>query len=321
MKISLLSTGSALPQKVLTNGDLAGMVDTNDQWIKERSGIAQRRVLSGETLTDLMTQAGRQALDRAKLDAQALDLIVAATFTPETLVPSAAGAVRERLGLDSCVAFDLNAACTGFIYALCTARGLMQTMGYKNVLVIGAEALSKVTDWTDRGTCVLFGDGAGAALLQADAGGDFLAAHLEGVSDRDKVLFAPAPFGDTPFHKRRDKKHFVEMNGKAVFKFAVTALCRAVKKVLDDARLTAENIQWLVPHQANIRIINFALSKLGFAPEKTVINIDKYGNTSAASVAIALDELFQSGKLKRGDKMILTGFGGGLTAGAILWEY
>lgn len=322
MKISLVSTGSALPEKVLTNDALSEMVETSDQWIRERSGICERRVLSGENLTDLMVEASKKALADAHMDAEELELIIVATFTAESIIPSAAGAVREGLGLDRCVAFDVNAACTGFIFGLSVARGLMETMGYKNALVIGAEALSKVTDWTDRSTCVLFGDGAGAAILKADSGsGDFLSLYLEGISDKEHVLATPSPLGDTPFYTHEKGPKFTSMNGKAVFRFAVAAFCRSIKTVLEKARLTAADIQWIVPHQANIRIIDYAISKLGFPKEKYIVNIDRYGNTSAASIPIALDDLFRGGKLRRGDRVILAAFGGGLTAGAVLFEY
>ena len=324
MKLSIVSTGRSVPARVLRNRDLAGMVETSDEWIRERTGMSERRILTTETMTEIMAEAAEKALEAAGMSGEELELIVVATFTPDSSVPSAAANVRKRLGIDSCVAFDVNAACTGFIYGLCVARGLMETMGYRAALVIGGEALSRLVDWEDRSTCVLFGDGAGAAVLRADAAhGAFLAAHLEGETDEKGVLSTAPLYKKNPFSapKAEGPGHFIAMSGQAVFRFAVNAMCRSVKKVLEKAGIGAEDVTWVVPHQANIRIIEFAIKKLGIPRERYMINLERYGNTSAASVPLALDELFRSGKMKRGDKVVLTAFGGGLTAGALLFEY
>lgn len=316
-------TGSYLPEKVVTNADLEKIVDTTDEWIVTRSGIKERRMAAPEQATsDLATEAARKALEMAEVKAEELDLIIVATLSPDHFFPSTAGLVQRNLGAARAAAFDLEAACTGFIYALAIGDAFIRNGTYRNVLVIGAEVLTKFIDWEDRSTCVLFGDGAGAAVLQPDQSGQrgILSTHLHCDGRHAELLYVPAGVSRMPTtHEVLDKKlNTVKMQGNDVFKVAVTKLAEVVEEVLEKNGLSEEDIDFLVPHQANLRIIQATARKLKLPMEKVVVTVDRHGNTSAASVPLALDEIVRSGKIRSGDRVLLEAFGGGLTWGAAL---
>jgi len=315
----ILGCGSYLPQRTLTNADLAAMVDTSDEWIVQRTGIRERHVAAeGETTSDLGIAAARAALAHAQVDAQDIDLIVCATSTPDNTFPASAVAIQAGLGIHHGAAFDLQAVCSGFVYALTTADGLLKSGVHKRALVIGAETFSRILDWTDRGTCVLFGDGAGAVVMETqtqpgtrdDRG--ILTAHLRSDGRHKSKLYVdggPSSTG-TVGHLR--------MEGKEVFKFAVGAITDVIKDVFKDTGYTAEDLSWFVPHQANKRIIDGSAHKLGIAPEKVVTTVHRHGNTSAASIPLALDVAVKDGRIKKGDLVLLEAMGGGFTWGAVL---
>jgi 3-oxoacyl-[acyl-carrier-protein] synthase-3 len=315
----MLGCGSYLPQRILTNDDLARTVDTSDEWIVQRTGIRERHVAAkGEMTSDLGVAAARAALAAAGCDAQDIDLIICATSTPDNTFPATAVAIQAALGIHHGAAFDLQAVCSGFVYAIATADGLLKSGVHKRALVIGAETFSRILDWTDRGTCVLFGDGAGAIVMEAqqqegrreDRG--VLAAHLRSDGRHKNKLYVdggPSSTG-TVGHLR--------MEGKEVFKFAVGAITDVIKDVFRDTGYTAADIDWFVPHQANKRIIDGSAHKLGIAPEKVVTTVDRHGNTSAASIPLALDVAIKDGRIKRGDLVLLEAMGGGFTWGAAL---
>ena len=315
----VLGCGSYLPQRCLSNEDLTRIVDTSDEWIVQRTGIRARHIAAeGELTSDLGVAAARAALAAAKVDAQSIDLIVVATSTPDNTFPASAVSVQAELGITQGVAFDLQAVCSGFVFALATADGLLRSGAYKRALVIGAETFSRILDWTDRGTCVLFGDGAGAVVLEAqqqsgsreDRG--ILTAHLRSDGRHKRKLFVdggPSSTG-TVGHLR--------MEGKEVFRFAVGAITDVIKDVFRDTGYTADDLDWFVPHQANKRIIDGSAHKLGIAPEKVVTTVDLHGNTSAASIPLALDVAVRDGRIKRGDLVLLEAMGGGFTWGAAL---
>ena len=310
--IKLLGTGSAVPSKVVTNDDLAKIVDTNDEWISTRTGIRSRRYCAeGESHTSLCLAAARQALGRAGVKPEEVGVCIVATLTPDYLTPAAACLLQRELGLsEDTVCFDLNAACSGFVYALHTAQCLLAAAPRKYGLVLGAEVLSRVTDFDDRSTCVLFGDGAGAAVVEWRA--DYPSLHaVLGCRGNDECLYAPGVNTSRPAH--------IHMDGQPVFRFAVEAVPRCAKEVLSKAGLGLEDVDRFVFHQANQRIIDFAIKKLGVDPDKCTGNIARTGNTSAASVPLLLDELVTAGALRSGQKALCVGFGGGLTwAGALL---
>ena len=315
----VLGCGSYLPQRTLTNADLAQTVDTSDEWIVQRTGIRERHIAAdGEMTSDLGIAAARAALAHANVDAQDIDLIVCATSTPDNTFPATAVAIQAALGIHHGAAFDLQAVCSGFVYAVATADGLLKSGVHKRALVIGAETFSRILDWTDRGTCVLFGDGAGAIVMEAqqqdgtrsDRG--LLTSHLRSDGRHKAKLFVdggPSSTG-TVGHLR--------MEGREVFKFAVGAITDVIKDVFKDTGYTAEDLDWFVPHQANKRIIDGSAHKLGIAPEKVVTTVDLHGNTSAASIPLALDVAVKDGRIKRGDLVLLEAMGGGFTWGAAL---
>ncbi len=320
--INFLSFGSALPQGTVTNDDLSRMVETNDEWIYTRTGIKQRRVAVTESTVSLGTEAAKKAIEKAGIDKDEIDLVVCATITPDTNFPSTAGMVRQAIGLRDIPALDVfGTACAGFIYAVSVAQGLMATGGYKTALVIGAETLSKITDWTDRSSCILFGDGAGAAILGSGEGRGIISYHLDGINDVDGYLLCRLPSSDSPFYKGEKVDYTkMQMNGNKVFTFGITSVINGVRQMLAASGLTADDISWIVPHQANRRIIASAAHRLGIPEEKFYVNIDHVGNTSSASIPIALDEMTDKGLIKKGDKIIMVGFGGGLSAGSLLVE-
>lgn len=317
MAIKILSTGFYVPEKVITNDDLSKMVETSDEWIVQRVGIRERRVSVDETAADFAIKAAESALKKADVKPEEIDLIIAASISSDTVCPTVAGLVEQAIGA-SCPCFDINSACSGFIFALDTAAAFLLRGGIRNALVIGAERLSKLMDWTDRSTCVIFGDGAGAALIAP--GENYLSSYLSTQGGSD-VIKIPSHVGVSPFYKGEAESPTIFMDGQETFKFAVNKIVNDIKYVVEKAGLTLDQIDHVVTHQANIRIIEFASKRLKIDIDKFYINIDKYGNTSAASVPIALSELEASGKLKRGDTIVLSAFGGGLSSAACVVRY
>jgi 3-oxoacyl-[acyl-carrier-protein] synthase-3 len=318
--------GKYVPERVLTNFDLEKMVDTSDEWIRTRTGIRERHIAApGETCCTMSLAAARQALAVAQLPPSDIELIIVATSTPDYLVPAAASMVQDQLGAKGAPAFSLQAGCTGWVYALVTASQFIQTGGYRNALVIGTEHLSFGVDWTDRNTCVLFGDGSGAVVLEASNQPTGLLAFDLGSdgSDYDALIY-PAFGGVHPgSHEVIDQRlHYLRMDGRRVFKFATRVMADSVRKVVTASGLTPSDIDLIIPHQANDRIIEMARRKLRVPPEKIMVNIDRYGNTSAASIPLALVEAIDEGRVKSGDHLVFVGFGAGLTwaAAAFHWE-
>ncbi|ADY57306.1 3-oxoacyl-(acyl-carrier-protein) synthase III [Syntrophobotulus glycolicus DSM 8271] len=320
--VEIRGTGSYIPDRVVHNDELSQIVDTSDQWIRERTGIRERRISTGENTSELAVKAARKALADAEVKAEEIGLIIVATVTPDKFFPSTACIVQRELSAGKAMSFDISAACSGFIYALDVAAGLIKTGACENALVIGAEVLSKIIDWKDRNTCVLFADGAGAAVLGrgekgirssftgADGtGGDFLGCDAVPV----KNAFIPDHGGQTP--------SYLTMNGKEVFKFAVRIMVECIRQVLNKEGCSLEEVKYIVPHQANNRIVEATAKKLGIGKDKFYMNLDKCGNTSGASIPLALDEIAGRGLLSKGDQLILVGFGAGLTYGAQLIEW
>jgi 3-oxoacyl-[acyl-carrier-protein] synthase-3 len=317
-----IGCGSYLPARVLTNNDLACMVDTSDDWITQRTGIRERHIAAeGELTSDLALAAARAALADAKVDAQSIDLIVLATSTPDNTFPATATTVQAKLGLTRGAAFDLQAVCSGFVFALATVDGLLRTGAFRRALVIGAETYSRILDWKDRSTCVLFGDGAGAVVIDAvpqagtHADRGLLTARLRSDGRHKSKLYVDGGPSSTGTVGR------VRMEGRAVFKHAVAMISDVVFEVLKDAGYTAADIDWFIPHQANKRIIDDSARKLGIAPEKIVTTVDRHGNTSAASIPLALAVAIADGRVKRGDLLLLEAMGGGFTWGAALLRW
>lgn len=317
MSIKVLGTGAYVPEKIVTNDDLTKLVDTSDEWIMQRVGVRQRRVSEGETAADFAVKASLEALANANIAPEDIDLIIAATISSDSICPTVAGIVQKEIGA-SCPAFDLNSACSGFMFALDTAVSYIVRGAAKNVLVIGAERLSKIVDWTDRSTCVIFGDGAGAFVVTKGDG--YLSSRLYTNGGFD-VIEIPSHIGTSPFFKGEEKKPVIFMDGQETFKFAVNKIVEDIKYAAKEAGITLDDIDFVVPHQANIRIIDFASKRLGIPKEKFFVNIDKYGNTSSASVPVAMAELDASGKLKRGDIVALCAFGGGLSSGVCIIKW
>jgi len=323
----IVGWGKCLPRRVLTNEELSTLVDTSDEWISSRTGIRERHVVQeGETTASMAIQAARRALEVARLSPAELDLIVVATITPDHIFPATACLVQDALGAVHSAAFDLSAACSGFIYGLGIASHLLAAGAYRTALVIGAESLSRITDWSDRGTCVLFGDGAGAVVLQAGENeGGVLASVLGADGSGGKLLWLPAGGSTMPASHRTvaEGLHFVKMKGREVFRFAVRAMPAATREVLEKARLTVDDLNLLVPHQANQRIIEAAARALELPPEAVYSNLERYGNTSAASIPLALCDAVDEGRIQPGDVVVCVGFGGGLTwgAAALRWTH
>ena len=315
--VGILGLGSYAPEKIVTNADLEKMVDTNDTWIVERTGIRQRHVAAAEEATsDLATKAAELALAKAGVSAEEIDLIIVATATPDMFFPSTACLVQHKLQAANAAAFDLAAGCSGFVYALVTGAQFIKTGLYKKVLVIGAETLSKILDWTDRNTCVLFGDGAGAAVLgEVETGSGILGIHIGADGAGGDLLKMPAGGSRIPASAESvaQRLHYIHMSGNDVFKFAVRVMGEAAAKALAQAGLEPSQLDCLIPHQANIRIIQSAAKRLKLPMEKVMVNVDKYGNTSSASIPIALEEAIAAGKIKAGDIVALVGCGAGLT--------
>ncbi|HEY1138761.1 MAG TPA: beta-ketoacyl-ACP synthase III [Lysobacter sp.] len=318
----IAGTGSYLPEKVLTNDDLAKIVDTSDEWIAARTGIRERHIAAeGETTSDLAYHASVRALEAAGIDATELDLIVVGTTTPDLIFPSTACLLQHRLGANGCPAFDVNAACTGFVYALTVADKFIRSGAAKTVLVVGAETLTRMLDWSDRSTCVLFGDGAGAVVLKADSETGILSTHMHADGGKKELLWNPVGVSTGFKPEEHNAGVRVLMTGNEVFKHAVKALDSVVEETLEANGLDRHDIDWLIPHQANLRIIEATAKRLDMPMDRVVVTVDKHGNTSSGSVPLALDEAVRSGKVQRGQLVLLEAFGGGFTWGSALLRY
>ncbi|MCF7791470.1 MAG: ketoacyl-ACP synthase III [Victivallales bacterium] len=327
MGIKIIGTGSYTPEKVLTNSELEKMVETNDEWITSRTGIKERRIAEDDEATVGMgTKAAKKALDMAETSPEDIDLIIYATVTPDQPLPSNACLIQKNLNAKNAACFDFQAACSGFIYGLEIASSMMKfNTRYKNVLLLGGEKLSAITDWTDRGTCILFGDAAGAVVL------------TKTIENKDTLISSTMYADGTHFDlleiqgggslhpitedNINDHTHCIKMAGNKVFKLAVNAMVKSSKEAMEIAHVTPAEIKWLIPHQANMRIMTAVAERLGFAVEKVPVNLDKHGNTSAASIILSLDEYVRDGKISKGDKVLLTAFGGGMTWGACVLEW
>jgi len=323
--VRILSIGSYLPARILTNEDLERMVETSDEWIVERTGIKERHIAAPEEATsDLAYNASLRAIEKAGITPEQIDGIIVATASPDYLFPATACILQAKLGAKNAMCFDIEAACPGFVYALEIARGLLSLPNYRYILIVGAETLSRLVDFTDRNTCVLFGDGAGAAIVtKDDSESDVLASYLKGNGEVHELLKLPAGAARKPASEEtvRMREHYIKMQGREVFKYAVTGMQEAAEKVLERAGLTATDIDWLVPHQANIRIIDATRERLRIPWDKVYVNIEKTGNTSAASIPIALAEMDERGLLERGQRVLLVSFGAGFIYGAILLKW
>ncbi|MBI5040534.1 MAG: ketoacyl-ACP synthase III [Gammaproteobacteria bacterium] len=314
-------TGSYLPERVLTNHDLELMVETSDAWIRERTGIEKRHIAAGgETTCDLAEQAARHALEAAGRTPADVDLIIVATTTPDRIFPSTACLLQQRLDIHGCAAFDVQAVCTGFVYALGVADKFIRTGSAKCALVVGAETLSRIVDWTDRTTCVLFGDGAGAVILEASDEPGILSTHLHADGSYESLLTVNAGISQG-YDLMQSNGAFISMKGNEVFKMAVNTLGRIVDETLAANHLKKSDVDWLIPHQANIRIIHATAKKLKLSSDRVVITVDQHGNTSAASVPLALDVAVRDGRIQRGETLLLEAFGGGFTWGSALLKF
>ena len=317
----ITGTGGYLPEKVLTNHDLEKLVDTTDEWIRDRTGIRQRHIAGEKEYTvDLAEQAARKAIEAAGISTDTIDLVIVATTTPDRVFPSTACLLQQRLGIHGCAAFDVQAVCTGFVYALGVADQFFRAGTARCALVVGAETLSRILDWTDRNTCVLFGDGAGAVVLQADDETGILSTHLHADGSYEHLL--TVTYGvSTGKREILEGSGGITMKGNEVFKMAVNTLGRIVDETLQHNNMQKSDIDWLVPHQANIRIINATAKKLNMSLDRVVVTVDRHGNTSAASVPLALDVAVRDGRIKRGETLMLEAFGGGFTWGSVLLNF
>lgn len=317
----ITGTGGYLPENVVTNHDLEKTLDTSDQWIRERTGIEQRHVaVEGQTTVDLAEAASRLAIESAGLEPQDIDLIVLATSTPDKIFPSSACILQARLGIHGCPAFDIQAVCTGFIYALTVAEKFIKSGTNKKALVVGAEVFSRILNWEDRSTCVLFGDGAGAVILEANEETGILSTHIHADGKYENLLRVPCGIADG-YDQVKAGKAFVEMKGNEVFKVAVNTLGRIVDETLAANNMMKSDIDWLVPHQANTRIISATAKKLKMSMDQVVVTVNKHGNTSAASVPLALDVAVRDGRIKKNELLLLEAFGGGFTWGSVLTRF
>jgi 3-oxoacyl-[acyl-carrier-protein] synthase-3 len=324
--VTVAGTGSYLPEKVLTNGDLAKLVDTSDEWITSRTGIKERRIAAADEATsDLGTKAALAAMEDAGVSAEDIDLIVVATVSPDMFFPSTACFIQKKIGAKNAVCFDVSAACSGFLYAMQICRHFINGGNRKTALVIGAEKLSGMTNWEDRNTCVLFGDGAGAAILREDpdATRHIISSSLNSDGNQTDILTVPGGGSACPITPANaaQKLNTIAMQGREVYKHAVTAMRRAAEDALEKAGYTADQLDMIIPHQANLRIIEAVTDRLGISKDKTFINLEKYGNTSAAAVAIALDEANKTGAIKSGDLVLMVAFGSGLTWASTLLRW
>lgn len=317
----IVGTGSYTPEKVVTNEDLSSIVDTSDEWITSRTGIKTRRISQGEDTSQLCINAARKAIEDSNVSPEDIDLIIVATVTPDNFTPSTACLVQAELGAKYATSFDINAACTGFVYGINIANQFIKTGQSKTALVIGAEVLSKVTNWEDRNTCVLFGDGAGAVILKSSEESGILATYTGSEGDVKGSLTIGAMPVVNPFSETNEKYQKISMIGKDIFKFATRIMYKSIEKVLEESNTTLDEVKYIIPHQANDRIIDYVAQKNKIDKDKFYLNLDKFGNTSSASIGIALDEMNKKGIINEGDKIILVGFGGGLTWGSILFKW
>jgi 3-oxoacyl-[acyl-carrier-protein] synthase-3 len=323
-RVSITGIGAKAPKRVMTNDELARIVDTSDEWIVERTGIRERRVAApDEALSDLALPASKDALEQAGVQPSALDLIVVATVTPDMMFPSTGAILADQLGAKDAAAYDLSAGCTGFVYAIAQAHGMVASGLVDQALVVGGDVLSRIVDWEDRSTCVLFGDGAGAVVLERVNEGGFLGFELGADGSGGPQLYMPAGGSRAPATAETvaTRQHFAKMNGREVFKFATRVLVDSAEKVLDECDVAVDDVDVYVPHQANVRIIDHARKKLGIPEDRTVVNVDRYGNTSSGSIPLALDDAKADGRLVAGEMVLMTGMGAGLTWGSALIEW
>jgi 3-oxoacyl-[acyl-carrier-protein] synthase-3 len=320
----IVSTGAYVPQRIVRNDELSKMVETNDEWITSRTGIKQRRISSGEKTYQMATKAAKEAIKNAGIAKEEVDLIILTTITPDFFMPSTANLVQAELGLDDIPSFDVTAGCTGFVYGLQIADQFIKSKQSKTILVIGVEILSKVTDWSDRNTCVLFGDGAGAVILKSSSQEGIICTYTGSQGDLKGLITLPAvplknPFFHIPDNNRRPSN--ISMNGKETFQFAVRIMIKSISYVLNKSNLSIDDIDYIIPHQANIRIIDYVARKLKVERKKFIINLDRFGNTSSASIPLALDEAHKKKMFYPGNRLIMVAFGGGLTWGAALLNW
>lgn len=317
----VIGTGGYLPEKILTNVDLEKMVDTSDEWIRERTGIEQRHIAASEQTTcDLGLKAALKAIEMAQIETNSIDLIIVATTTPDKIFPSTACLLQQRLGIKGCPAFDIQAVCSGFVYALSVADQFIKTGMSKRALVVGAETLSRITNWEDRNTCVLFGDGAGAVILDASTQKGILSTHIHADGEHEELLHVPS--GPSKLPQTDDiAERTMSMKGNEVFKVAVNTLSKIASETLDANHMQKEDLDWLVPHQANLRIINATARKLKLTAEQTVVTVNKHANTSSASIPLAFDEAVRDGRIQRGQIVLMEAFGGGFTWGSALMRF
>ena len=323
-RVSITGIGSHAPEHVMTNDELAKIVDTSDEWIVERTGIRERRVAAPEeALSDVSLPAAKAALDQAGLNPSAVDLLIVATVTPDMLFPSTGAILADQLGAKDAAAYDLSAGCTGFVYALAQAHGMVASGLAEHALVVGGDVLSRIVDWEDRSTCVLFGDGAGAVVLERVRDGGFLGFELGADGSGGPQLYIPAGGSRTPASAESvaARQHYAKMNGREVYKFATRVLVDSAEKVLDECGVAVDEVDVYVPHQANVRIIDHARRKLGIPEERTVVNVDRFGNTSSGSIPLALGDAEADGRLGAGEMVLMTGMGAGLTWGSALIEW
>jgi len=320
----IISTGAYVPQRIVKNDELSKMVETSDEWITSRTGIKQRRISSGEKTYQIAAKAATEAIKNAAIDKEEIDMIILATITPDFFMPSTANLVQAELGLDGVPSFDITAGCTGFVYGLQIADQFIRSKESKTILVIGAEVLSKVIDWSDRNTCVLFGDGAGAVILKSSNQEGVICTYTGSQGDLQESLTLPAVPLKNPFlqvQNNNGKPSNISMNGKEIFQFAIRIMIKSISQVLNKSDFSIDDIDYIIPHQANIRIIDYVARKLKVEREKFIINLDRFGNTSSASIPLALDEAHKKKMFCPGDRIIMVAFGGGLTWGAALLNW
>lgn len=316
MSVKILGTGSAIPARSVTNNDLAQVMDTSDEWIRSRTGIGSRYIAISETSNDMAAEAGKKALEDAGVQPEEIDMILVATISPDQVMPNTACEVQKRIGAHRAVCFDLNAACSGFLFALHTASAYLSSGFAKKILVIGVETLSKIMDWNDRSTCVLFGDGAGAVVV-TDGGELPYEAVVGSTGVKGEVLALDGRKNNNLYVQNEEKNAYVTMDGQEVFKFAVSTVPKITKEVLEKANVSVDEVDWFVLHQANERILQSVAKRLKVSLDKFPMNLERFGNTSSASIPLLIDEMNRNNQIKEGDKLVLCGFGGGLTWGAI----
>ncbi|GAG61075.1 unnamed protein product [marine sediment metagenome] len=320
----IISTGAYVPQRIVKNDELSKMVETNDEWITSRTGIKQRRISSGEKTYQMAVKAAKKAIENAGIEKEEIDMIILATITPDFFMPSTANLVQAELGLDDIPSFDITAGCTGFVYGLQVADQFIKSKQSKTILLIGVEILSKVTDWSDRNTCVLFGDGAGAVILKNSSQEGIICTYTGSQGDLKGLITLPAVPLKNPFlhiQNNNGRPSNISMNGKEIFQFATRIMIKSISHVLNKSNLSIDDIDYIIPHQANIRIIDYVARKLKVERKKFIINLDRFGNTSAASIPLALDEAHKEKTFYPGDRIIMVAFGGGLTWGSALLNW